>query len=395
MARYQSAAKATQSWLQERGRVPGLDFLRAIAIIWVMLYHASLFGFASQDYWIVRCGWMGVDLFFVLSGYLIAKQLFVPMRDGREPLYGQFFARRALRTLPAYLAVVFLYFAVPQIRETPRIQPLWQFLSFTENIFIDPTLPKSFSHVWSLCVEEQFYVLLPLALLLLQRRPRPSIVIGMFMAVLLFGVVIRGLLWTIYLQPVQFDPNASPGFSKLYMEKIYYPTWSRLDGLLAGVALASLEVWRPSFWARMGKHPNALTIIGLGALILSSFLFDGQMATLYPAMLGYPLIAISMGCLLTASTSPNALIGAVRSPLIRALATGSYSLYLIHKLAYQLVRANSVFESLGDYQLTAALAMGLGFGAILYWCVERPFLQLRARLTSSKRRPLPPVPVSG
>ncbi len=391
---YQSAADAIQGRSTKQSRIPGLDFLRAIAISWVLLYHASLFDFASQRFWIVRYGWMGVDLFFVLSGYLIAKQLFVPMREGRQPLYRQFFVRRALRTMPAYLAVVFLYFALPQLRETPQIQPLWQFLTFTENLLIDAWDPKSFSHVWSLCVEEQFYLLLPLALFLIQRRPRLGTVICAFVAVFLFGVFVRGLLWAVYLRPVQFDPNANPDFSTLYLEKIYYPTWSRLDGLLVGVGLAGLEVWRPTIWAHLVKRPNALTIVGLAALILSSFLFDGQMATLYPAMIGYPLIAISMGCLLAASTNPSALIGAIQSPVIRSMATGSYSLYLIHKIAYQVVRANIAFTPLNDYKLIAALAIGIAFGAALYWAVERPFLRLRSHLTGPRRSPLPSVPAS-
>src|ERR1700722_2288166 len=98
-------------------RLDGLDLLRAIAICWVMLYHASLFGLASQDHWIVRFGWMGVDLFFVLSGFLIAGQLLRPWSRGLRPNYQRFYARRALRTLPAYLVVVAFYFCLPAVRE--------------------------------------------------------------------------------------------------------------------------------------------------------------------------------------------------------------------------------------------------------------------------------------
>jgi hypothetical protein len=101
-------------------RLSGLDLLRAIAICWVMLYHASLFGLASQDYWVIRLGWMGVDRFFVLSGFLIAGQLLRPWARGLRPDYPRFISRRLLRTLPAYLAVVALYFIFPALRDRVR-----------------------------------------------------------------------------------------------------------------------------------------------------------------------------------------------------------------------------------------------------------------------------------
>jgi peptidoglycan/LPS O-acetylase OafA/YrhL len=98
--------------------------VRAVAIAWVLIYHGSLFGLTSQDHWLVANGWMGVDLFFVLSGFLIAGQLLRPWAHGSTPSYSRFFGRRLLRTFPAYLAVVALYFLVPPLRERPHIQPL-------------------------------------------------------------------------------------------------------------------------------------------------------------------------------------------------------------------------------------------------------------------------------
>src|ERR1700756_3538037 len=89
-------------------RVPGLDLLRAVAISWVMIYHASLYNLVSQHSWVVRFGWMGVDLFFVLSGFLIAVHLLRPWARGQAPSLSRFFTRRLLRTLPAYLVVLAL-----------------------------------------------------------------------------------------------------------------------------------------------------------------------------------------------------------------------------------------------------------------------------------------------
>src|SRR5580658_1847584 len=110
------------------GRLPGLDLVRALAIAWVMLYHASIFWQVPGDSWIVRFGWMGVDLFFVLSGFLIAGQLLRPWARGAAPDYPRFMTRRLLRTIPAYLVVLALYFRVPWLRDGNEMPPLWQFL---------------------------------------------------------------------------------------------------------------------------------------------------------------------------------------------------------------------------------------------------------------------------
>jgi peptidoglycan/LPS O-acetylase OafA/YrhL len=176
-------------------RLPGLDLLRAVAISWVMAYHASSFGLISRDHWIAKFDWMGVDLFFVLSGFLIAGQLLRPWARGHQPDYSRFFARRLLRTVPAYLAVVALYFLFPVLRERPVIQPLWQFLTFTQNFGYVPDPPKAFSHAWSLCVEEQFYLVFPMIVAILAVRPRPRRVVGVFIAVLIVGIVSRGYFW--------------------------------------------------------------------------------------------------------------------------------------------------------------------------------------------------------
>src|SRR4051794_28406530 len=131
-------------------RQHGLDLVRAAAIASVMLYHANTMMLVpSVTPWLISFGWMGVDMFFVLSGFLIASQLLKPRANGANPDYGRFFARRALRTIPAFAAVVMLYFAFPQLRETSGIQPFWQFATFTENLLFDPSAPKAFDQVWS------------------------------------------------------------------------------------------------------------------------------------------------------------------------------------------------------------------------------------------------------
>src|SRR6266478_3743072 len=142
-----------------RARQPGLDLLRALAIIVVVIYHAALFGFKLPGR-VDRFGWIGVDLFFVLSGYLIGGQLLAPLARDQRIKLGRFFTRRALRIMPAYFVVLAIYFLLPSWREYSEMsQPLWKFLLSVQNIALHGG--TAFSHAWSLAVEDQFYLALP------------------------------------------------------------------------------------------------------------------------------------------------------------------------------------------------------------------------------------------
>src|SRR3954470_14290237 len=97
---------------RNRERQPGLDLLRALAIIVIVIYHAALFGFKLPGR-VDRFGWIGVDLFFVLSGYLIGGELLAPLTGGGQILLGVFSARRALRIIPAYFVILAVYAFLP------------------------------------------------------------------------------------------------------------------------------------------------------------------------------------------------------------------------------------------------------------------------------------------
>src|SRR5258707_5204763 len=160
---------------QDRERQTGLDLLRALAIVVVVICHAAPFGFklpCRAD----RFGWIGVDLFFVLSGYLIGGQLLAPLARDQRINLGRFFTRRALRIMPAYFAVLAVYFLLPSWREYSEMsQPFWKFLVVVPNIALHGG--TAFSHAWSLAVEDQFYLALPFILLFLFRSPRAAIFI--------------------------------------------------------------------------------------------------------------------------------------------------------------------------------------------------------------------------
>src|SRR5213594_4800732 len=173
-----------------RERQPGLDLLRALAIMVVVIYHAALFGFKLPGR-IDRFGWIGVDLFFVLSGYLIGGQLLAPLAREKSIKLGRFFARRVLRIMPAYFVILAVYFLLPSWREYPDMaQPVWKFLFSVQNIALHGG--TAFSHAWSLAVEDQFYLALPLILILISCWPRAGIIIPC--VIVIGGIGLRAFL---------------------------------------------------------------------------------------------------------------------------------------------------------------------------------------------------------
>jgi peptidoglycan/LPS O-acetylase OafA/YrhL len=377
-------------------RVPGLDLLRATAILSVMWTHGFLLWYGgarsalvSPDNPVSQLGWMGVDLFFVLSGYLIGSQLLKPVAAGRAPDLKDFWIRRAFRILPAYGVVVGLYFVFPVLRERPQIQPLWQFATFSENLLIDFRHAKAFSHVWSLCVEEHFYLVAPLMVLLLWRRPA-WMTVAVCAAVLIGDATLRAFIWRHDLAPLAHSGD----FTRVAMERLYYPTWTRLDGLLAGVALAAVRLFRPAIWEGLMRRANLLTAAGLMALGLAAWLFQNQFA-FWPSVVGYPLLASAFALLVAAAASPHGLLGRRPVPGARAVAAVAYSLYLSHKIVYHLVPLALGDQAKAHPNLTVMLAVcaAAAVGTLLYLAVERPFLLWRDRIEVA--RVPTPLAVSG
>jgi peptidoglycan/LPS O-acetylase OafA/YrhL len=373
-------------------RVPGLDLLRAAAILWVMWYHGQNFGLVPDSDLVATYGWMGVDLFFVLSGYLIGGQLLKPVAEGRSPDLKDFYLRRAWRILPAYAVVTALYFAVPAFRERREIQPLLQFLTFTENLLIDLHRAKAFSHVWSLCVEEHFYLVAPILILFAARRGSAAGTAMICAAVVVGGIALRAAIWLIEVAPLAHDPARARDMYRLFMEHLYYPTWSRLDGLLAGVALALVKTFRPAAWSAIGARANLAALLGAVGLAASMALFTDQ-AAFWPTVVGYPLLAASFALLVASAASRKGLIGARPIPGAAPIAAMAYSLYLTHKAIYHLAQlALGPWASAHPALMSvAAGAAAFAGGGLLYLAVERPFLQWRDRPAT---RPTP-QPVEG
>lgn len=355
-------------------RIPGLDLLRALAIVWVMLFHSFLVGGLGPAFdWLSRFGWAGVDMFFVLSGFLIGTQVLRPLRRGDGLALGAFYARRAWRILPAFAVVLGLYAALPAWREAPGLQPWWQFASFTFNLLVDYDRNQAFSHAWSLCVEEHFYLVFPLLALGLARRPSTARTVGLCAAIVLAGIALRGAVW---LHDTALDPARN-----WFIEDLYYPTWMRLDGLLVGVMLALVRVCRPQAWSRWQARHSAFLLGGLALSAFALWLFRDRVGFVANT-LGWPVLSFGFGLLVVAGSTAQGWTGRLRVPGAGWIAAISYSLYLSHKIAYHLVDVwlMPTLPPIGPLRFVVYALAALSFGALLHYLVERPFLRWRDRL---------------
>ncbi|MEP6603221.1 MAG: acyltransferase [Spartobacteria bacterium] len=349
-------------------RRPGLDLLRALAILLVVLYHAGLFGF-ELPFDVQRFGWVGVDLFFVLSGYLIAGQLCARIARGDRPNLTVFYHRRALRILPAYLVIVAIYFLLPATwREYPTIPPLWKFLSFTQNLGLRGG--TSFSHAWSLCIEAQFYLLLPFVILALARKPRPLLIMLIPGMVLAGEVLIRATLAHVNAS----SPTPTFGW---WQQWIYYPTYARLDSLTLGVSLAAMESFRPTWWAALLKTARWIWLPGLSAIVIALVLAKNGLSGMSSAV-GFLLVAAGMGAFLICAVSPRLPFSRIAIPGAAFLATIAYSVYLSHKLAIHAVELLAANYSVPPIPAYGVMLLSILLaGAALFFAIERPYLQMR------------------
>jgi peptidoglycan/LPS O-acetylase OafA/YrhL len=357
----------------DRQRQPGLDLLRALAIIVVVIYHAGIMGFPLPGL-VHRFGWIGVDLFFVLSGYLIGGQLLAPVARGQGIRFGRFFARRALRILPAYLAVLAIYALLPSWREYPEMFPLWKFLLSVQNIGLRGG--TAFSHAWSLAVEDQFYLLLPLVLLLIVRWRRAALIVPC--ALVLGGLALR---WFLARQNLG-DGGVS---ARAYQTWIYYATWTRLDPLVFGVALAAIEKFRPSWWQRLMNLAPWLWLPGLALIACALYMGDADTITVTSCIWGFPLITLGMAALLVCAVSPRLPFGRVEIPGAAFIASIAYSAYLIQKLVIHFVAQYCSSHGIAPTSVAALIGVQVyvyATATLLFIAFERPFLLLRHRLAS-------------
>ena len=371
-------------------RNPGLDTLRACAIVLVFMYHYEVFVSGSATFgWLSDVGWTGVDLFFVLSGYLIANQLFAGLARGDALSLPRFYARRALRTLPVFWLVLTAFVLFPTALGGRTPPPWWRFLTFTQNIGLQPG--TAFSHAWSLCVEEQFYVVLPALLAAGAWLGRGRVTLtrahgwALMVALVAAGVILRGVLWQRYGRPAD-------GHGDGYMSWVYFNTACRFDEFIPGVGVAMLRNFHRPTWDRLMRRGALLSAMGAVAVVAMLTLayrdyYAGGEWGFFMTTFGYSLLAMAFAVLVAAALSPSARVLGWRIPGADRLALWSYSTYLSHKpLAYFLSRR---LEPLGvsDGARLAIIAVAcIAMGALLYRLVESPFMALRDRVVPSNFR---------
>jgi peptidoglycan/LPS O-acetylase OafA/YrhL len=298
-------------------------------------------------------GWSGVDLFFVLSGFLITRQLLSGMQ------MGEFYLRRALRILPPYWAALVLYFAVPGFAEQDGIAPLWKFVLFVQNIGLVVPTQGAFSHAWSLCIEEHFYLLLCPLLALGYKKNDTRWFLSVLGVALLGGALLRSALWA----PEMVTDRS------LFLTWIYYPTPTHLDGLVVGAALAALEKA-----GMLPRFPWFVPFAGgvLGVALGAWLTVDRQ--SLVAAVFGFPLVSFGYGLLAVAALRYRSPVGGT---IAAAFAWLAYPAYLIHK---PILHAAATLTPFATLNVLISFTLALLAASVVHLAVERPSLQLREHL---------------
>lgn len=348
---------------------PGLDTLRSVAILIVIPWHAMgwihnppLRGFG-------RYGWCGVDLFFVLSGFLIGSQLFQMIQKEGCLRFGHFYFKRSLRILPAYWVVLLLYVLWPEFREAPKFGPPWRFLLFIANL---PLIGKAFSHAWSLCVEEHFYLLFPLIVAWYAGRKRALKPFFVVCVLMIGGAILRFYLWSIFSEDGTREKWDFWNF-------VYYPSYCRLDGLVVGVSTALVREFRHQAWERVTRIPWFIFGWGILLIVAGLLAFDGD-KQMMASVFAFPLVSLGFGALVIVAMSEKFWLSQWKIPGTAMIATAAYTIYLTHKQMIHM--ATKLVDQPEDHPFTTVgLALGLVVLAsvLLHFGVERPGLLLRDR----------------
>ncbi len=366
------------------GSVPPLDGLRGIAVLLVMLSHTivlvpgRLAGGRYHDY--VSGGLLGVDLFFVLSGFLITAILLGERATHGGVALGSFYARRALRLLPAlylFLLVSWLYATFVGFPTNPDLLPIqpgsvgssirWALIyaSNWQVVYHLFSVSEGFGHLWSLAVEEQFYLVWPVLLIVLLRVCRDVRAVVAFLVVAIGLVALRRyVLW-------------SEGMNPLFL---YVRTDTRADSLLVGALLAVLWVRRRT--PTRGLVPAAW----IATAVLCLFVATAQLESAYLYVGGFTVFALATAALILATVETDWVGNRFLSvqPL-RMVGRVSYGLYLWHlPIFFAVAREGQSWSPL--VRVAVAFCLTAALTALSWELVERPALQLKRRFSRRELR---------
>jgi peptidoglycan/LPS O-acetylase OafA/YrhL len=361
-----TADRVVPARLPRLGYIPALDGLRALAVIGVLLYHGDV-------KWMPG-GFLGVDVFFVISGYLITSLLLSDWREHLKIRFGHFYLRRARRLLPALfvmLGVVTLFsiFFLPDTLTELRGQNLaaifyienWYLIFHKVSYFVAAGRPSLLRHVWSLAVEEQFYLLWPLILSFLLAwwgKQRGKLLLA----------ILGGALASTVLMAVLYTPYTDPS-------RVYFGTDTRASTMLIGAALAI--IWTPWRLTRdTGKGAPlvldvmaAVGFVGVVWFFLNAGEFDNWM---YRG--GFLVMALFSALLIAATVHPASRLSPKVFGVTPLLWIGvrSYGIYLWHWPVFMVTRPHSDVPLTGIPLLTLRLAITLVLAMLSYKFVEEP-----------------------
>lgn len=361
-----------------QGRAPArnkrLDVLRCVAVVAVLIHHSGAVPLLT------KMGWAGVDLFFVLSGFLISGLLYSEYKKTGAIHFKRFFIRRGLKIYPAFYVMLLVTFAAEWVLKDIRTSGAY----LREFFFVQSYAYGIWSHTWSLAVEEHFYIFLPIFLLLVLRfsshRQDPFRVIPLtFVIIATICLVLRTS--TIYWTPAAAFRNPM----------VMNPTHDRMDALFFGVFLGYLHHFRPEILERVfGPLRNRLAIGGLTALLLAGPFFftrDSQ----FLLTLGLSFLYLGFGGLLLLSLHVRNVLPARLAFLAGKLGTASafvgvysYSIYLWHvpfgSYAPGLLRRALHIRMTGIEAFAFDILGGIALGILMARIIEFPVIRLRDRL---------------
>ena len=302
--------RATSS---NQSHYPALDGLRGAAILLVVFLHN--FGFTNYFFF----GWLGVDLFFVLSGFLITNILMNSL--GKPGFLRNFFVRRVLRIFPLYYFTLIICLLVfPHIKDwnfdfsyyTDHQLWLWTYLQNWLYTFNPPHGTQILLHFWSLGVEEQFYIVWPFIILFVRR---PKILLAIVTAILIIVGVARYLLWIYDIKDL--------AYASLY-------TFTRIDGICVGCMIAL--IWRIN--PHIFKKYISLIVVFLAAVNFGFYFLNHEHSFTLPylAFVGYTTIAMLFGILVFEVVEGNSKIISffLGNRFLRFFGSISYGLYVFH-----------------------------------------------------------------
>ena len=373
-------------------RIPVLDGVRGIAILLVLFHHVIIYSGLDKSVLIDRAllaagnaAWLGVDVFFVLSGFLITGILYDA--KGSQQYFSSFYGRRVLRIFPLYygfLACTYLMAPVllaPEAAEALRGKQIW-YWTYLANV--DVALhgwpePAHLGHFWSLAIEEQFYLIWPLVVLVCNRRRLMMICIACALIALMLRTAV----------PILMEPLPA---------HVLLPT--RMDTLAIG-GFVALLMRAPSGRAWLQRWARVILVIGTVWLCLLFFVRQG-LSGVDPVVqtMGYSVIAVTSAALIATALDGRGVQWLRRvlasAPLI-FLGKYSYGLYVVHQPIMLAVADSGLtvdaFARLGGSSIPGVLAFGavtVGLSvaaALITWHLwEAPFLRLKKYLPYREKR---------